>query len=790
MLNNYLNIAIRRLRRNGYYTTLHIVGLGVAIACGLFIYQFISFHKSYDDYHTHAPKTYKLVSDLLLEKTSYNEGASYAIYEALKTKVAGVGLAAFAMVNQDFTIRINGQLFTSEKKGAFASPAWFKLFDFRWLAGRPEDFGRPNTVVLRKSAALQYFGESNPVGKIIEVNNVPVEVVGILDDNPLNTSLTSAFYLSESSIKNILGDIRDNFFSDWGYLNSTNQVYISLNKGISVKGVEDILQHMTNEAFGEKAGKLYKFSLIPLPELHLNGMYGGTMRPSLLRILGLIGCAILLMAILNYASLSIAEYARRHAEIGTRKVLGSSRFQLFLQVTAESLLVSSIAMLVGIGLTATAIPLANRYLFLAEPIAFIPAPQLLSVCIAGWLLIGLSAGIYPALVISRMQVLRAMRRQVTFENTLGRKAIVVLQNTLSLGLICAAIIVMKQVHYMRHTDIGFDRESVLIFPLPKGHTNDGHWRTFLDSQPHVISYSYCFLPPAGHDGRGSTLRFSDRQEFETWSAKTTLADSAYLRTFGIPIVAGRNFRTAAASPEFLINETMSRQLGFEDPREVLGKSLWFGGINDDPGTIVGVTGDYNTHDLREAIRPTVIGHNGEMMRSVAIKFNGKNVSSLVTGLEQQWKSSYPDDVLKYDFLDSRIERLYQAESVLQYLIWTASFIAVLISCLGLLGLISLAVQRRTKEIGIRKVLGASVAGLVTLLSEDFLKLVFIATIIAIPVIWWVMTAWLDDFAYRIQIRWWMFALAGGISIVIAFLTIGTQAIRAAIANPVDSLRTE
>lgn len=787
---NYLNIALRRFRRNGYYTTLHVVGLGVAIACGLFIYQFVSFHKSYDRYHTHADKTYKLVSDLLLEKTSYNEGASYAIYEALKTKVAGVDLAAFAVINQEFVIRVNGHLFSSEKKGSFASPAWFKLFDFRWLAGRPEEFGRPNTIVLKKSAALQYFGENDPVGKVIEINNIPVEVVGILDDKPLNTSLTSSFYISESSIKNILGDVRDDFFNDWGYLNSTNQVYVSLSGEASVKGVEDVLRRMTNEAFGEKGGKLYKFSLVPLAELHLDGTYGGTIRPSLLRILALIGCAILLMAVLNYTSLSIAEYARRHAEIGTRKVLGSSRLQLFFQVITESLLVVAIAMLAGIGLAAAAIPLANRFLFPAEPVASIPVFQLLSVSVAGWLLIGFAAGIYPALVISRMQVLQAMRRQVTFENTLGRKMIVVLQNTVSLGLICAAIIVMKQVDYMRHTDIGFDRESVLMFPLPKEHANDSYWRTFLDSQPNVISYSYCFLPPAGHDRRGSTLRFSNRPEFETWPAKNTFADSAYLHTFGIRLLAGRNLRTTAASPEFLINETMSHQLGFEDPRGALGESLWFGGIDSEPGTIVGIVADYNTHALREAIQPTVLGYNGEMMQSVAVKFNGRDVSSLLAELEQHWKSRYPDNILAYEFLDNRIERLYRTESVLQYLIWTASAIALLISCLGLLGLISLAVQRRTKEIGIRKVLGASVAGLAGLLSGNFLKLVLIAILMAIPVTWWAMTGWLDDFAHRIEMQWWMFTLAGLISVLVAFLTISIQAVRAAAANPVDSLRTE
>lgn len=791
MVSSHIKIALRSLKRSSYYTALHVVGLGVAIACGLFIYRYIAFHTSYDRYHAHAANTYKVVSDILLEKTAYNEGASYAIYEALKTKVAGVDLAAFTMNKQDLTFRVGGQLFGSEKQGAFAASDWFKLFDYRWLAGHPEALDQPNTIVLTAATAKRFFGSGDPMGKTIYVSHdVPLNVVGILDDTPSNTSLKHGFYISESSINQVLEGVEDGFFSQWGYLMSTNQVYVSLSEGTAAAQIEETLQAMTDEAFGEESGKRFKFSLLPLTDTHFKGQYGGTMQKSLLAVLAMIGIAILVMALLNYVNLSIAQYTRRSAEIGTRKVLGGSRWQLFAQLMTESFSVAALATLFGVGMVLTAIPLGNKYLFLSEPLPPFPTQQLIVAAVLCWLLIGLAAGIYPAWVIGRIQVLQAMRQQVGFGSSLGRKVMVIIQNIFSLCLIFATIVMVGQVHYLQHTDIGFDRESVLMLSLPKEHTNDAHWRAFLDAQPEVSMYSYCFRSPANHDQRGGTLQFDNRPDWETWSAKSTFADPAYLQTFGIRLLAGRNLRTAATTPEYLINERMAKQLGFDDLHIVVGKRLLFGGIDNEPGTIVGVVSDYNIHALREAIEPTVLGYHEKLMQSIAIKTTGQALPALIGKLEREWKTRYPEDILNYQFVDTQIAQLYAAESVQQQLIWVASSIAILISCLGLLGLISLNVQQRTKEIGIRKVLGATVSGIVGMLSKGFIKPVVIATVIASPLAWWAMDKWLEDFAYRIDIAWWMFALAGLTALIIALLTVSWQAIRAAAANPVESLRDE
>lgn len=791
MIRNHFKTAFRSLYRQKYYTVIHMVGLGMAITCALFIYRYITFHLSYDAYHSEAPATYKIVSDLYLEQTSHNEGVSYAIYDALRNKIAGIDRAAFSMRRQTVSAAIDGRVFDVAGEAAFVSSEWFKLFNYKWLSGSPEALDRPHTLALTASAAKRFFGDADPLGKTILVESkVPMEVVGIMDDEPSNTSLKNALYISESSIRSVLPGINDEFFTYWGYLMGANDVFVSLGAGTAPETVEKVLNSMTVENFGEEIGRKYDFKLLPLSELHFDRRYGGTVRQSLLVTLGIIGAVILLMALLNYINLSLAQYARRSAEIGTRKVLGSSKGQMFTQFMTESLVLSGLATLTGIALLYAAFPLANTYLFLNEPLAPYPAGQLLAVGVICWLAISFLAGIYPSWVIIRLQILPAMKQQVSFGTSAGRRMMVIIQNISSQSLIIATVIMMAQVHFLRFTDVGFDRESVLMLRLP-GEVKTDQWRTFLSARPEVSSYSFCYRSPADHDQRGGTLLYNNRPGWESWSAKSTFADSAYLETFGIRLVAGRNLRTDGASAEYLVNETMARQLEPGDIHQVIGKTLLYGGMYDEnPGVIAGVVADYNTRSLHEPIQPTVIGYSADMIKSLAVKVNSTQTAAFMDGLNKEWKARYPGQLLSYQFVDTRIDQLYASEQVQQRLVWVASAVAILIGCLGLLGLISLNILHRTREIGIRKVLGASVADIVSLLAKDFISLVLIALLIACPVAWWAMNGWLQDFAYRIDMEWWMFAISGLTALAIALLTVGGQAVKAAWANPVKSLRTE
>jgi len=409
-----------------------------------------------------------------------------------------------------------------------------------------------------------------------------------------------------------------------------------------------------------------------------------------------------------------------------------------------------------------------------------------------WLLVCLGSGLYPAYFLGRLRVYDALKNRVSFEKGLGRKSLVVVQNVVAQVLILASLIMVVQVKFLQNTDKGFDRESVVMVPLPKetikNKTSIGQ---YLNEDPLVKSYSFCFRSPAYERVWGGTILFDQRPEWEAWAPLYAIGDSAYIKTFGISIVAGRNFQSEASVPEYLINETMVSKLGFKSAEEVLGKQLLAGGLNDESsGRIVGVVQDFNTKSLLHAIEPTVIGYNKDRQKLLAIKLSGKDTKEVIPNLQRAWRILFPNEIFNYQFLDDQIAGLYQKEALQQKLIWISAGIAIIISSMGLLGLLSIMMLKRTKEIGIRKVLGASIVSIVRLLSSDFVKLVLIAVLIASPIAWWLMNKWLQDFAYRIEIQWWIFALTGSLALIIALLTVSLQAIKAAAANPVDSLKDE
>jgi len=793
MIKNYFKTAWRSLLRNKYFSLIHVLGLGIGIACCLFIFFYIQFHLRYDRYHKQANHIYRVVHDLHLEKIEHESGTSYAIYEALKSKIPGIAQEAFSMIRQDLTLNVNGNLFSSNKKAAFTSSEWFKLFDYHWLQGNPIALDQPNTVALMASTAKRFFGKTEAMGQTIYVDSkYPLKVIGIIDDQPANTSLKSDLYISTASIKTVFPDIRSNYFTDWGYINTTNQLYVSIKDSSNITSIENALQQLTIQYYGEETGKLFHFKLQALKDVHFDPNFGGSIQKSLLWILGLIGLSILLIATLNYINLSLVQYAKRSTEIGTRKVLGGSSSQLFFQFITESICIIGLSCLLGLVLLQVLFPIANQILFINEPITKPPLLELSGLNLAIWSIISVLSGIYPAYMTGKLAIINALKNNFSLGSTKGRKVMVLVQNILSLCLMIATIVIVAQVHFLRSTDVGFNRESVLLVSLPqKAMEKEKALRTFLDNKPAISNYSFCFKAPAMHDSRGGTFFFDQRADSETWAAKATFADSAYISTLGIPLIAGRNIRENKTLPEYLINEKMAHMLGYEEEQQVLGKSLLGSGMHDEkPGIIVGVVANYNTKSLHDPIDPTVIGYDKELFQTAAIKINSHSSASFIKQLEQEWPKLFPNTMLNYQYLNEQIDQLYIKEDVQQKLIWTAATLAIFISSLGLLGLISLSVLQRTKEIGIRKVLGASLSNIVSLLSKDFVKLILIALMVASPIAWWAMSIWLEDFAYHIDIQLWMFVLAGLTALVIALLTVGWQSIKAALANPVDSLRNE
>ncbi len=757
------------------------------------MYTYIDFHQSFDRFHPKAERTFRLVNELHLQKTEYSKGASYAMYQALQTEMPEVEDATFLLANQEFTLKIGENRHKTGQQAALTSSSWFELFDLGWLKGNPKDLDEANTIALTAQSAKTYFGDTDPMGQTILVDSKhPFKVVGIIDDARQNTSLKADVYLSLSSIRTLQPDIMDQFFSYWGFINSSNNVFVSLQHPSQKEAVEQKLMQLAAKNMDPSVAKVYNFKLLPLEAIHFATNYGGTAKKSLLVILAIIGSCIMVVASINYINLSIAQQARRSVEIGTRKVLGGSGNQLFIQFLVESTLITLAALCLSLVFIQLALPLANQYLLAKEPIQVLSLTNLLVFSFLLWLIISLVAGIYPAYILARLNVFDALKNKVPLRSRTGRQSLVVLQNVVAQVMLMVTIVFVLQVRFLQHTDLGFDRESVILVLLPKkaGET-PAPFARFLDSDPRIAAHSLCFQPPAGTQRWGGTVLFDNRTEWEEWPARYAFADSNYIQTFGINLLAGRNIRQETAEPEYLINELMVSSLGYKQATDVLGKRLLAGGMNDEEaGVIVGVVNDFNTYSLLSPIEPVVIGYVPEQLSTLAIKLGISDATQVTANLQKYWADFFPDEVFSYTYLDDQITLLYEKETQQQKLIWTAVTMAITISSLGLLGIISLMTLLRTKEIGVRKVLGASVGSIVRLLSLGFVKVVGVAFLIAVPIAWWITNRWLADFAYRINIEWWMFGLAGLVAATIALLTVSSQAIKAALANPADSLRDE
>ncbi|MCL4641367.1 MULTISPECIES: ABC transporter permease [Olivibacter] len=793
MFQTYIKIAWRNIKKYRKYSLLHLLGLSLGVSTCLFLYLYIDFHRSFDHFHPDGGRTFRFVHELHLETTEYNQGGSYAIYQALLAEIPEVEKAAFELGNQEFTLKINDQLYKTDRKIALTNSAWFDIFDFHWLAGTPKALDAPNTAVLTNQMAKKYFGDIDPLGQTILIESKhPFTVVGVIDDSRGNTSVNADMYLSFASIKTLQPDLMDNFFTYWAYFSSNNNVYLTLHDAAQKNIVEKKLMQLAKKNLDPSIVDAFVYKLLPLYDSHFDNRYGGTASHRLLTILTIIGSCIMLIAGINYVNLTIAQQARRSMEVGTRKVLGSSKWQLFVQFMTESVLISSVALLIGLTGLKWLLPLANEYLLSSEPIQVVSWTRLwlFSGCL--WLIVTLGAGVYPAYIMGRLQLHDALKNRFSLQNGLGRQSLVILQSAIAQIMIMITVVIVLQVNYLRNTDIGFNRESVMMVSLPKEAKNKTNvLNKLLTADPRVVHHSFCFQGPANDQRWGGTVLFDNRADWESWAVRYAYADTAYCHTFGLQLVAGRNLQANTPSHEYLVNELMVSMLGYDNPQEVLGKPLLAGGMHDDAaGIIVGVVKNYNTNYLTEPINPTVIGSKPAMYSSLAVKFSQKNITGLIADLQKEWRTLFPNALFDFTFLDDQIEALYTKEIQQQRLIWIASAIAITISSLGLLGMVALMILHRTKEVGVRKVFGASIKDIVYMLSFNFIRIVGIAFVIAAPISWWVIKKWLADFAYRIDLQWWMFALGGCVAFIIAISTVASQAIKAALANPVDSLRNE
>lgn len=794
MLKNYIKTAFRQIRRYKFYSILSVFGLGLALATCLFIYTYNSYQLSFDRSSSDADRTFLLVEDLKLDKLEHNKGGAIAMFEAIKNEIPEVERAILYTDKQEFTLKIDQHLFNTGPNAAYVTSDYFNFSSIPWIAGNKNQLDEPYTVALSEKLAKQYFGNSNPIGKTIEVEGkFPVKVVGILSDSHDPSDFHSDIYFSWASMstfKNISKN--DGLFTNWGYTNSANNIIVTLRNAQQKEKVEQAIHDLVAKHWHKDVLQYYTYKLLPITAYHFDKDYGKGTQASLLWILALIASGILLMAIINYSNIVAAQQIYRSTEMAIRKIAGSTRKQLFLQFIIESLIISLAATLFGGLLFWLALHLANLKLFQPEYIQIISYIKLIILALGLWFLVAFINSIYPILFLNRTTLVGSLKKQETGSWSVSKTGLLIVQNTIAILLVSATVVVVSQVRFLQNSNMGYDREAVLVFPLKIDILKDkDRINQYLSSRSDITAYTFCDNPPSNDKAWGGTFRFDNRDEWETWAPRYAIADSAYIKTFGIQLVAGRNYRTDAATPEYLINELMAKTLGFDNPAEILGKPLHAGGMNDkEQGIIVGVVQNFNTNSLNEDLSPTVIGFNESRLKNLAIKYSGSSPQNLLVDLEKKWNNWYPNSVLEYQYLDDRIAQLYQKESLLLKLIWISAVISLIISSVGLLGLLSIMIVKRTKEIGIRKVLGASRLEIIRLLSSSFIRYLIVAFIIALPIGWLLLNRWLESFVFKIQIQWWMFAFAGITALIITLLTISIQAFTASKVNPVDSLRDE
>ncbi|PWV51844.1 ABC transporter permease [Chitinophaga sp. S165] len=802
MLRNYCRIAVRNLRRHSFYTILNVFGLSLGIACSLILFQFITYHLGFDGYHQKKEHIYRVVTDLHLDDGSvhYEKGAPLALAAAIQRELPQVKDQAFLFSNYRdlaFTVSVpqaggTPQLFAEHRNVAFADRHWFNLFDHEWKTGDPATaLEEPNTAVLTSKLAKKYFGNADPVGMTVRLDDkVDVKITGVLKDYPAGTDMKKDLFISRSTMKAFYPDMQPEIETEWGWINSSNSLFLLLPDNVDAGMVNRAIALVKQRHMGEMA-KYYDFHLQPLTDIHFDGRYGGTVPRSLLLTLAIVGMVILVIACVNFINLATAQNARRAKEIGTRKVLGSTVMGIFWQFMTETGFITVSATVLSILWVVLALPVLNPWL--GTDLAFYPFADK-SLIIALLLLIifiTLCAGVYPALVLSRLKPVGLLKNvSGSPKHPWLRKSLIVFQNVAAQSLIICTLIITLQLNFLKTADLGFNKDGIVMVPVPVAGKKDMNYvREQLLNIPGVKEASFCFRPPASENFRSGSVKF-DNREWEAYPALSTLGDAHYLKTFGLQLVAGRNLAESDTVREFVVSEDLVKKLGFTDPAQVIGHQLVAGALNDHPGTIVGVVKDFHLHSLHSHIEPVVMATLSQDYAFVGIKIGGADLGKSIGAVKQLWESLYPDNVFEYDFLDDEITAFYKKEDLLGKLTGSAAVLAIVISCVGLLGLISLLTVQRTKEIGVRKVIGASAANIILLFSNEFLKLIGLALVLSTALAWLAMNNWLQAFAYRINIPWWIFLLAGACNIVLALGTICYHSVKVAMMNPVKSLRAE
>ncbi|MEP7142385.1 MAG: ABC transporter permease [Ferruginibacter sp.] len=811
MIKNYFKIALRNIIRHKGYSVINITGLAIGIAACLLLFLVIRYEMSYDKFQPNYARIHHVVTqDKYAEGITYNPGVPVPALEALRMQMPGIEFAGInALSNSQVTVGTgNNNAFTDKKfieeTGIFfCEPQFFKVFSYQWLAGDASVLNEPNTVILTKKIAEKYFGNwQQAVGQFIKLDNfITLKVSAILENVPANTDFPLAVLISFETLKKN-GAPYNYSANEWGSTSSNFEVFALLpTVGAAFTAAQTVDQQLlkfSKDHYSNRGNRTSVKShfLQPLSELHFDtrfDIFGDHITSkSTLWTLSLIGIFIIIMACINFINLSTAQAVGRSKEIGIRKVLGSRRRQLFLQVMGETALLVIISGVAAMMIAATGLPYIKHIASIPETLNLLNI-QTIGFALVIVIIVTLFSGLYPALILSGFKPVLALKNRITSATIGGislRRGLVVMQFAISQILIIGTIVAISQMNYVRNADLGFNKEAVLLLSANADSSMIARQAAFKENllqTPGIVAVSFNTDAPSSYNSSSTNFAYDHRPD-EKFQLSLKYADEDYFKTFGLQLLAGRVYDKSDTTKELVINETLVQKLGVKNVADVLGKQMRTG--RDPWKTIVGVVKDFKTSSLKKSISPLMIAQDNKYYSLTSIKIRSSNLPKTQALVQASWNRLLPEYAYTSTFMEDDINNFYQQENQLALLYKIFAGLAILISALGLFGLVSFMAVQKTKEVGIRKVLGASVGNIVLLFSKEFTILIIIACIIAIPAGYYMMNNWLQDFVYRINIGAGVFVIAIIGSLVIAWITVGYKAIKAAIVNPVKSLRTE
>jgi len=796
MFRSYLRVALRNLWRHKGYALINIIGLAVGVTVCILIFIFVEYELGFDSHFTHKGLLYRVVTNTHRpEGTEYTGSTPFPTAKALRSDFPELKLSTQFFRDADLMISVGKDSYKGNI-AFFVESQFFDLFDTEWILGNTSHaLDEPNTIILTDRVAKKYFGDVEAVGRILRLDNeTDLHVTGVVADPPRRTSLPYDMLISWGTLDARMSCNLKQWDAIWG----ASQTYLRLPESIDPRTLEARFEAFEQKYMEPRYAEEWSFRLQPMKDIHFNPRYGShnyvTSRTALFSF-SAVGFVILLIACINFINLTTAQAMKRAKEVGLRKVLGADRAQLIRQLLGETSLFIIFSVLIALFIAWSVLPYLNQFLGNSIELRLFTGNGLVLFLGSVILFVSILNGLYPALELSRYRPAQALKERITSHRKRSynlRNSLVLIQFIVSQILIVGTLVIVAQMKFMSRMDLGFRKEGMLTIPIPEYEESRCEaLRSRWLQNPHIQDVSFAWSSPTAQSNFRTPFVYDESGDNTEYPVYIKMCDKRYLDIYEIPLVAGRFFERNAGdtcNKQWVVNEAVIGRMGLSDPEDAIGKRV---SVNDTKGEIIGVISNFHVASLRSEIKPTVFFNYWPVNhREAQIKTNMKDVPMTVDYIKRVWTEYYPDYLFEYTFLDDFLEGLYETDAKLLTMIQSASFLAISIGCMGLLGLVSFMVIQRTKEIGIRKVLGATVRNVIFLVSKEFFRWVLIANILAWPVAYMLTMKWLQEFAYRIGLGVGYFLIGGLISLGIAALVVSYQVIRAATANPVEALRYE